>query len=34
MGSENRKSHTWTDHLEINMVMFATSLAPNGFLSI
>ncbi len=34
MESENRKSHTWTDHLEINMVMFATSLTPNEFLSI
>ncbi len=34
MESENRKSYTWTDHLEINMVMFATSLTPNGFLSI
>jgi hypothetical protein len=34
MESENRKSHTWNNHIEINMVMFATSLAPNGFLSI
>ncbi len=34
MESGNRKSHTWTEHQEINMVMFATSLAPNGFLSI
>ncbi len=34
LNSENRASHTWTDHREINMVMLATSLAPDGFLSI
>jgi hypothetical protein len=34
MESGNKKSRTWTDHQEINMVMLATSLAPNGFLSI
>jgi hypothetical protein len=31
---ENRKSNTWTEHREINMVMLATSLAPGGFLRI
>lgn len=31
---ENRKSNTWLEHREINMVMLATSLAPCGFLKI
>ncbi len=31
---ENRKSNTWLEHREINMVMLATSLAPCGFLRI
>lgn len=31
---ENRKSNTWMEHQEINMVMLATSLAPCGFLEI
>ncbi|MGB9081611.1 MAG: hypothetical protein WCD00_09935 [Desulfuromonadaceae bacterium] len=30
----NRESGTWREHREINMVMLATSLAPDGFLSI
>jgi hypothetical protein len=30
----NREAETWRDHREINMVMLATSLAPDGFLSI
>ena len=30
----NRESVTWTGHLEINTVMLATSLAPEGFLAI
>ncbi len=29
---ENRKADTWTEHLDINRVMLATSLAPEGFL--
>jgi hypothetical protein len=28
----NRSSSTWTDHLNINMVMLATSLLPDGYL--
>jgi len=34
MNSENWKAETWTDHREINMVMLATSLAPDTFLTI
>jgi hypothetical protein len=30
----NQEAETWRDHREINMVMLATSLAPEGFLSI
>ena len=30
----HRKSSTWTGHLDINMVMWATSLMPDGFLKI
>jgi len=30
----NRKTSTWTGHYEINMVMLATSLAPDGYLSV
>lgn len=29
---ENRRSATWTSHLDINMVMLATSLVPHGYL--
>jgi hypothetical protein len=30
----NRKAESWTEHREINMVMLATSLAPDGYLGI
>ena len=30
----NRESGTWQEHRDINMVMLATSLAPDGFLSL
>jgi hypothetical protein len=30
----NRKAGSWTEHREINMVMLATSLIPEGFLGI
>jgi hypothetical protein len=30
----HQKAATWTGHREINMVMLATSLAPEGFLAI
>jgi hypothetical protein len=29
---ENQKSTTWSEHLDINSVMLATSLAPDGYL--
>ncbi len=32
--SANRESDTWQEHRDINMVMLATSLAPDGFLSL
>ena len=32
LDDRSRKADTWTDHREINMVMLATSLAPDGFL--
>ncbi len=31
---KNRRSSNWIDHLEINEVMLATSLAPHGYLEI
>jgi hypothetical protein len=34
MDGRNRETGTWTEHREINMVMLATSLAPEGFLMI
>lgn len=34
MDGQNRKHHSWTDHQDINMVMLATSLAPDEFLKI
>ncbi|NPV62452.1 MAG: hypothetical protein HPY61_07460 [Methanotrichaceae archaeon] len=34
MTDRNRLSATWRDHREINMVMLATSLAPESFLRI
>ncbi len=30
----NREAKSWLDHRDINMVMLATSLAPDGFLTI
>jgi hypothetical protein len=30
----HRQSQTWMDHRDINTVMFATSLAPAGYLRI
>ena len=32
--SVNRDNSTWMDHRDINTVMLATSLAPEGFLKI
>lgn len=29
---ENRRAESWTAHMDINMVMLATSLAPDGYL--
>ena len=34
MDDRNRQASTWIEHREINMVMLATSLAPNEFLTI
>jgi hypothetical protein len=34
MNDKNRKYSSWTDHQDINMVMLATSLAPDEFLRI
>lgn len=31
---KNQRSRRWTEHIDINEVMLATSLAPEGFLSI
>ena len=31
---ENREVTSWKDHADINMVMLATSLAPEGFLDL
>lgn len=30
----NRKASSWKEHREINMVMLATSLAPDGYLTL
>lgn len=32
--SDHRASKNWLEHRDINMVMLATSLAPDGFLAI
>lgn len=32
--AESRRAWTWTDHLDINEVMLATSLAPAEFLAV
>jgi hypothetical protein len=34
MDGRNREAGSWTEHREINMVMLATSLLPEGFLGI
>ncbi len=34
LDDHNRERESWTEHLDINMVMLATSLAPEGFLMI
>jgi hypothetical protein len=34
LDSKNRESATWKQHRNINMVMLATSLAPDGYLSL
>ena len=34
MDEENRKAPTWTEHLNINSVMLATALLPDGYLQI
>jgi hypothetical protein len=34
LNNTNRKGSTWTEHRDINMVMLATSLAPDGYLNI
>jgi alpha-amylase/alpha-mannosidase (GH57 family) len=31
---ENRKTKNWIDHRDINTVMLATTLAPQGFLRV
>ena len=31
---EHQKVKTWTDHRDINMVMLATSLSPDGYLKL
>ena len=30
----NRAAQSWTDHREINLVMLATSLAPDGYFTL
>jgi hypothetical protein len=34
VGWKNRGGAGWSEHREINSVMLATSLAPQGFLTI
>lgn len=34
LAPENRKTDSWKEHRDINTVMLATSLAPDGFLSL
>jgi hypothetical protein len=31
---QNRRTETWTEHLDINSMMLATSLAPDGYLKL
>ncbi len=30
----NQKSKTWTEHIDINSVMLATSMEPDGYLML
>jgi len=32
MAAANQQSNTWTEHVDINSVMLATSLGPDGYL--
>ncbi len=34
LNPENRRSGNWTDHKDINMVMLATSLVPEGYVDL
>ena len=34
LDSGNQEAGSWTEHREINMVMLATSLAPEGFVGV
>ncbi len=34
MNGKNRETESWREHQEINMVMLATSIVPEGFLMI
>ena len=34
LNETNRQAETWTTHRDINMVMLATSLAPEGYISL
>jgi len=34
LNERNRTSETWKDHMDINLVMLATSLAPSAYLTI
>jgi hypothetical protein len=31
---ENSEADSWTEHRDINMVMLATSLSPDGYLTL
>jgi hypothetical protein len=34
LASANRRAETWTEHRDINAVMLATCLAPEGYIAI
>jgi len=34
LGNANREANSWIEHRDINMVMLATSLAPDGYLTL
>jgi hypothetical protein len=34
LDANNQKAESWTAHQDINMVMLATSLAPDGYLAL